>query len=506
MSEDSVKKCFAAMRTDGLGERLRAMINAMILADHFDVDFKFTWEQRAGGGAQHHAVLSARQTFNAPFMSRHFLGIRSITAGYPVLEGRKLPPEEIKRLLDAAPKGLRVNQEPINRLIDLREPKHLRGMYKRAFRRIRFTRDVQKAIDAAWTVPLPDRVVAVHLRAGDIVYGHFRFSATATAKVVCYPVVKRLISDLIAQGKTPLLFGQDRVVCRMLADRFNIKLAAEVLPQDDALAAAMNEIVLMSRCEEIHAGSSGFSILAAFMGSKERRVPGAGWTAQQVVDCILGDDEIDDPDSPLPDLQRAFAFYMIAYSGMGVVDDNIVISALGKALHFDPGNAFYGLHKANLEIVNLDPDSAETTLRSTLAVVPADTPFEETLPYVTVRRAIVKRGLKERLALFPCLEVFTTHASAERPYTSYVAGLAAYVGGDMAKAVQLASLALIQEGDNPWFRRLLDLAILAKEKSDPEPPQAAPLSDEVVVEEPILPVSQGDSVGEKFKALFKRMF
>lgn len=514
MSDDSVKKCFAAMRTDGLGERLRAMINAMILAEHFGVDFKFTWEQRAGGGAQHHAVLSARQTFNSPFLSRHFLGIRSITAGYPVLEGRKLPADEIRRLLNSAAKGLRVNQEPISRLIDLRESSHLRSRYKWAFRRLRFTRHVQKAIDAAWTVPLPNRVVAVHLRAGDIVYGHFRFTSTATAKVVCYPVVKRLISDLIAQGKTPLLFGQDKIVCRMLADRFNIQLAAEVLPEDDALAAAMSEIVLMSRCEEIHAGSSGFSILASLIGVKDRQAPAAGWTAQQVIDCILSDDEIDNPASPLPDLQRAFAFYMIAYSGMGVVDDRIVISALGKALQFDPGNAFYGLHKANLEFVNGDPDSAEMTLNSLLAVVPADTPFEETLLYQAVRRAIVKRGLKERLALFPCLDTFTRHVTRERPCTSYVAGLAAYFGGNPEAAGTLAAQALAGDELNPQFLSLLDLC--RRSRIDTNTGPAIPEASEVVKpnvpelkkptpDKKIFLAQRTDGFGERLKAILNAM-
>ena len=41
------RKVFLAARRDGFGERLRAMINAMILAERFGGEFRFAWGNRA---------------------------------------------------------------------------------------------------------------------------------------------------------------------------------------------------------------------------------------------------------------------------------------------------------------------------------------------------------------------------------------------------------------------------------------------------------------------------
>ncbi len=425
MDESDAQKCFLAARTEGLGGRLRAMINAMVLAEHFGVDFKFQWRQRGADAQQHHAILTPQATFSRSFLTKHHID-RIQARDYPALAGRNQSPAAIRRLLASPIKGLSVSQEPVNRIVDLSDLKNLRGCYVRAFRQIRFVPKVQAAIEAARVLPLPDHCVAIHLRAGDIVYGNFRFASTATGKTVCYPVVKRLIADLIAQGKYPLIFGQDKTVCRMLAQRFKLKAAADMLKQGDALPAALSEVVLMSRCETIYAGPSGFSILGSMIGNKKLETPAASWTPQEIVDCILADDEIDDPSSSLPDLQRAFSFYMVAYAGMDTIPNRVVIDALAKALAYDPGNAFYGLNKASLEVLEQDVDSAEATLKAIVDHAEAAAVFEETVLYRAIQRAVVKRRVTERLAVPVCLHNLSGLAAAERPYISYITALAAF--------------------------------------------------------------------------------
>lgn len=465
MNEDDAQKCFLAARTDGLGERLRAMINAIILADHFGVAFKFIWPLRGANAQQHHAVLSPHLTFNRTFLTRHHLD-KIKPADYPALKGRAQPQEEIRQLLDSPIKGLSVSQEPITRLIELRDLKYLRGKYSRAFRRIRFSRPVQAAVDAARLIPLPDNAVAVHLRAGDIVYGNFRYASPASSKAVCYPVVKRLIADLIAQGKQPVIFGQDRIVCRMLADRFHVPLAAELLGHADVLVAAVSEIVLMSRCETIYAGSSGFSILASLIGDKKMEIPAAAWSPQQIVDIIQADEELHDAASPLPALQRAFAFYMIANAGQDFLSAGVMITALGKALDNDSSNAFYALNKASLEAQDGRPDVADATLKAVLAAQDHALPLDQTVLYQVVRRAVVKRRLTERLAAPLCLQNLARYAIPDHPYITYVTALAALQSGSIDDAGRLASRALSRGPDNHRLQELLTLCRTAGASED----------------------------------------
>ena len=494
MAEDDAQKCFLAARTDGLGERLRAMINAMILAEHFGVAFKFQWQERGPNAQQHHAIVSPKLTFNRGFLSRHFVADIA-PEDYPPLTGRHQPPAAVRTLLASPIKGLTVSQEPIHRLVDLSKLRNLRGQYGQAFRRIKFTPKVSAAIAAARTALLPDNCVAIHLRAGDIIYGSFRFASAATTKAVCYPVVKRLIADLIAEGKYPLIFGQDKIVCRMLADRFQLRLAADILPHDDILSAAVSEIVLMSRCQEIHAGSSGFSILASQIGNRPLKAPTANWTPEQIVHCIIADDEIDDPSSTLPDLQRAFAFYMIAHAGIGIVANTVVIRALARALHYDKGNPFYALNKASLEAIEGDTDSTEATLK---AIVDGEGPaavFGQTALHQAIRRAVVKRKVTERMAVPACLHILARLATAERPYISYITALAAFLAGETAEATRVAAQAAVCDPENPQFRYLLELCRRTAAATGDTGPVAEPVAEELLI------AVQHDGFGKRLKAM-----
>lgn len=491
MDENDAKACFLAARTEGLSERLRVMIHAMVLAEHFGVDFKFQWRPGGGDSQRHHAVLAPQATFSRSFLTKHH--IDSIqTRDYPALTGRNHSPEAVRHLLSSSIKGLSIGHEPVNRLVDLSNLKNLRGYYVRAFRHIRFVPKVQAAIEAARVLPLPDNCVAVHIHAADVI-------SQATNKAVCYPVIKRLIADLIADGKYPLIFGQDRTVCRMLADRFKLKPAADMLAQANLLPAALSEIVLMSRCETIYAGSSSFSILASMIGNKKLEIPAGKWKPEEVVHCILADDEIDNPASPLTNLQRAFSFYMVAFAGMDVVPNRVVIDALGKALVYDPGNAFYSLNKASIEVLEHDVDNAEETLK---AIVDQQRPaiiFEETVLYQAIQRAVVKRLVTERLAVAVCLHNLSGLATPERPYISYITALAALIAGETAEATRLAAQAVVCDRNNPHFRHLLDLCRRPAVATDAIRLPAGQAAKKQVI------AMRNDGFGERLKAMLNAM-
>lgn len=429
------------MRNDGFGERLKAMLNAMVVAESLGADFRFHWPVNKGLDDQHHIIDDRKKIFDARFLAGHYVP-RVAATDYHLVKPPRKSQVELRKLIHAAHRGLIVNQEPLSRLTELGNTPDLAKRYARAFRNITFTRPLKMAIAQARNVVLPERAVAVHLRAGDIIYGPFRFVSSIGQKVICYSVANKLIGDLIAQGKSPVIFGQDMPTCRWLAEKYGLKLGVDYLEGGSPASMALGEIVLMSRCEEIHAGVSGFATVASWIGGRSMHNPQRGLRPQQIVDIVAADTDIDDPSLPIPDLQRAFSFYMVAYTGMGVVRDSILIENLGKAICYDPENAYYSLQRAKLQTRNRDFDGAEATLKKALENdfrlhgLADGTPLQHVLrTNLAEFRGFVIMELRAYIA------TVDQFASADRPYTCAVAALVADMSHRSEEALSLVDTA-----------------------------------------------------------------
>ena len=64
-------RTFVAMREDGLGERLKALINAMVIADLAGGQFAFQWRPMATTNLPFHDVLPPEEMFDQSFLDRH---------------------------------------------------------------------------------------------------------------------------------------------------------------------------------------------------------------------------------------------------------------------------------------------------------------------------------------------------------------------------------------------------------------------------------------------------
>ena len=64
---------FVATRKDGLGERLRALINAIILSKKFSCEFKFTWPMRSAKQALFNVMGSPSDLFSKDFVDDHLI-------------------------------------------------------------------------------------------------------------------------------------------------------------------------------------------------------------------------------------------------------------------------------------------------------------------------------------------------------------------------------------------------------------------------------------------------
>lgn len=347
MAPATRSKYVVCNRTDGLGERLRALCNAIAIADFLGLGFRFSWPAGMKDHPQFHAVRPAELTFTPAFVAAH--KVDALTVGdYTELGRQRYTPDALREMAQESAHGLLVQRDDVREIMDMKAQPDWLVRFRKAFDRVPLCAGVEAAKARALALAMPEHCVAIHLRAGDIVYGEHRFRNLYSGKVVTYPVARRLIADLIQEGKYPLIFGQDAVTCQLLADSFGVRTAAAWLDMDgeDALEAAVAEIMLMSRCERILAGSSGFALLAAALTGVPHVNPASLFTPAETVALIRQDDHIDDPSVAVPDPQRAFAFFTAYRLGQAGLSSEDKLAVLGRAIHYDRHNAFYRITKA----------------------------------------------------------------------------------------------------------------------------------------------------------------
>ena len=327
-----------AVRRDGLGQRLRLILEAMHLADLLGAGYRFAWE---GEKVEHHAVPRAADLFQPEYLTAHVLD------GPPRnLVTIDRPAESLAALREAAEgtegwlmhSGTALKSLPSE--VRATEP----GGYRRLFDRIGFIPPIPDAIAAADRIDLPADAVAIHLRAGDIIYGKFRFTDHFTSKVVCLPVARRMIDTLIAEGRQVVLFSQDPAVSDLIRETPGVTIAADHTAHlESAIEKALFEVVLMSRCDLIYAGNSAFPILAGLIGDRSVRRPNAYFTnAEQA--RIIGQDLALGRCNADPPLQIAFTAWSAAH--LQAWHPAEAIPRLQTAIRHDPVNGFYRLKLA----------------------------------------------------------------------------------------------------------------------------------------------------------------
>src|SRR5690242_6023918 len=76
------EKLFAATRTDGLGSRLTAIVNAIFLAQETGWRFGFTWNEGEVADKVFHSVDIASAVFDGAFLEKHYLGEELDATGF----------------------------------------------------------------------------------------------------------------------------------------------------------------------------------------------------------------------------------------------------------------------------------------------------------------------------------------------------------------------------------------------------------------------------------------
>lgn len=361
------------VRPDGLGIRLQCMLETMHLAELLAVDFAVAWPDPKPG-LEHHAIVPAADMFMPAFRQRHVIP-RPARGLYAEITG---PVEDIEALtaLGAGSRGWMIRSPSVLKSLpeDMRRP--ALGGFRRMFEAIAFQPHLSEAIAAAARAPIPKDAVAVHLRAGDIVYGRHRFGGRFTRKVVCLPVARRLVQTLTTEGRTVVLFCQDPLTADLFRGGQGVVIGSDLTPTTHVVAQALFEIALMSRCAEIYAGDSVFAHVAALIGDGSVINPGTVFRRSKQATMIEQDLFGEDSAPAYPPLQRAFA----AWSGAEMLRARAperAMRLLETALKFDPENSCYVLRLASLQCSAGRADEAEALVERSFGDDPVGAKMRE---------------------------------------------------------------------------------------------------------------------------------
>ena len=337
------KKYVVTRRSDGLGERLNAMLNAIRLADLLDLEFRFTWPSNLSTDP-HHAIGDPRELFSAEFLEKH-LETDPIADGYPLPNGTGNDLASLRAQLRHV-NGIRAPHRPLSTVIDPDAvPEVTRGL-SIEFAKLGWSPQVQAAIDLARTIDLGTAPVGIHLRAGDNLYGRYGRWARYTEKVVSAPVARAIIERHAAEGHEVIVFGQDAELIEELCSTTAARAASGLHPEGEwpRPAAALFDLALLARCEKIISGTSGFAYQAAAISDNTVTEYMKLLSPAEILRVTEEDLRMHgDRYSPV---QRSFAYWLAYFVGRHDLPDDQAVQLLESAIDADPKNERHHLHLA----------------------------------------------------------------------------------------------------------------------------------------------------------------
>lgn len=443
---DPASTVIAATRTDGLGGRLLAMVNAKSLADTLGYRFGFAW------GPMHddrfHSVEKVDKIFSADFIDRHWLGERVEPSGFDVLEEIAFT----RASLDAAAgrqsfRGWICNEFEILDFFQGRPELVRRSETLRGFG---FSQAVNQALDAADKRPFPGPIAALHLRSGDIVRGKYRFMLDFSDKVVASTLVKAVASELSSKGLATLLIGQDRATLEYLRSETGALLSDDLGSAEfgDETLKAFFEMRLMARCRTIYAGSSVYASIASTMGDVALVHPKTLFDGSRAAEMILA--ELSRHQSDYHPLEAAFGYQSAFLDLEDQIRPERARDILEKAHTLDPQNDVYPLKIAAAFFRERDYRSGEAVLKALM------TGQFEASPAMPVRAigVLVCRTWRGDV-MSKDFEAFFAAAAEGHPYAAACSAHILHEAfGKVKPALRMIARSLEAEPANALFKRI----------------------------------------------------
>lgn len=282
------KDMIIAARSDGFGERMCALLNAMYLSEILKMKFGFKWSENTNSVVQNftqkNTYLAANETSNArDFFDDNFI---------KCYHADDIDMSELCSIWELKNKSifdfLIISREKwgwyapphnLSKIVcDLSEAEY-RKKLKECWQRIQFNHTIHAIIHQADLKGKKQRFVAIHIRSGDNIYErsmHTRWLWYALDKSVSFYLVYEIIMREIYKGNKVVLFGDDPATNIILKDYVNdfyndskVHTIDEFidLPNINSDQRVIFEIVFMSNAQTIYSGNSGFSRVAYFIGN-----------------------------------------------------------------------------------------------------------------------------------------------------------------------------------------------------------------------------------------------
>lgn len=356
---------FVAQRTDGLGGRLTAIANAIALSAYYGAEFRFNWMVMDFPGGWH-AVQDAGKIFSKEFIDSYWIEAQKKPR---VISFQKFMKDTEYWMQKALRLGVLFIDVPWFLPEEWRNSvtsAFSRELQSKSWGKIGFANDILKVVERAEEIEITPGSVGIHLRAGDIIYGHERFNQLFSHKAIPYQLASRFLEECKTTHRSAILFGQDIPLCKALATTHQASWAGDLVPEKawSPLEHEVFDIALLARCDEIISGESAFTQAAATKGGIKIRAISELYDLNARRAAILSTPLADRIEQVVTGVQRAFSLWTVARDMLDQSDfvPTEVLPIVVEALRHDPENSFYIFVKAALMAKSGDFKGAEAVL------------------------------------------------------------------------------------------------------------------------------------------------
>lgn len=251
-----------AARNDGFGSRMVAFLNAMYVAEKFDLEFRFVWPSMKEPG-DFHVVPPPSAVFSRAYRRAHQLPTTNMSTIHRVANVEFSREWVAETLGNEKLAGIQIDTCEATARLSGQAVAY--GDFARLWSSIGWTEKIRRLMRHASSRVDP-RAVAVHIRRGDIVEGESRHKLF-NAKYAPLGWYRKIIGDLLEAGTPVLLFCDDGALASSLVGHFpDLKTIDRTsLARLSKFQRDIYELSALARCARVVAAHSGFSHLASLI-------------------------------------------------------------------------------------------------------------------------------------------------------------------------------------------------------------------------------------------------
>lgn len=465
-NKDNAAPIFLASRDDGIGERLRAILNAMYLAKKTEGGFGFVWEfyrnykqEINGVCVANISIAPKEEIFAKSFIDKYCLN------GIFKSDNRKvlgITHKDISKIAQPPYEedwGWHATQLRLDQVFHNIDTKKYRKDIKNLWNTIEFVPLIEDIFAFADTMS-SDLIDfdALHLRIGDCIYksNSCTLSAGVFDRVITAEVAIEIIDKTLKNNRQIILFSDDFQTTKVLkyeaASKFGWD-SSRILIVDDLIAnnsilknnltfRALFEIYLMSKSKNIYYGKiSGFGNLAVLIGNAKEIPVYVDYSIKKRYDITqyYYKDILELGFHPYFKAFSSFQNYRLTSLNLKNISINKLETLIQKAILYHQNNYYYNILLIDIYIKCREFKKAQDLLKELLEK--SHNKFLE---------ALFSKNLN-----YICEKYFLTYMEYANysPYFAYIASHIAYNTGRISLGLYYINLALQSMPNEILFKK-----------------------------------------------------